>query len=86
MDASDIYYCAMSIFTHADTDDIYDVDMFITDICNARDWEAEKTPINSFSAAVVMLIREDILLRYYGYEGLSIIAVELLAWAGQHLK
>lgn len=86
MNANDIYCCAMSIFTHADTEDIYDVDMFITNICNARDWEAEKTPIDSFSTAVVMLIREDTLLLYYGFEGLSIIATELLTWAGQHLE
>lgn len=87
MDANDIYNCAMSIFKdNASPDNIYDVDMFIADICSKHNWEAEETSVNEFSTAVVMLIRDDTLLFYYGFEGLSIIAAELFNWAGQHLK
>lgn len=87
MNANDIFNLAMSIFKNKTRDgDIYDVDMFAGDIRLARDWEAEETPVNEFSAAVVMLIRDDTLLFYYGFVGLSIIAAELLDWAGNHLN
>lgn len=87
MNANDIFNLAMSIFRdRSGNGDVYDVDMFAGDIRLARDWEAEETPVNEFSAAVVMLIRDDTLLFYYGFVGLSIIAAELLDWAGNHLN
>ena len=87
MDANDIYNYAMAIFKdNASPDNIYDVDMFIADICSKHNWEAEETSLHEFSCAVVMLIRDDTLLFYYGFGELSIIAAELLNWAGQHLE
>lgn len=87
MNANDIYNCVMSIFKdNISPDDVYNVGMFITDICSKHNWEIEKTSVNEFSTAVVMLIRDDTLLFYYGFEGLSIIAAKLFNWAGQHLK
>ena len=69
-----------------DPDDLYDVDMYITDV-KAVDWSEHKGNTDYpcyFTEALILFVRETEPYVYYGTIGLSIILDELTRWASEY--
>jgi hypothetical protein len=79
------YQRMISVFTKHMTEDIdvYDVDMFTHDITQELFIETDPQNIDEddfvyFQMALIYLVRDDMLMEYFGPEGLSIIHAELM--------
>ena len=73
---------------NAKPDDIYDVDMFCSDLCKNLFLETDQQDIEeddyvTFQEALVLLVRDDMLLDWFGSSGLSIIYADMLDY-GEH--
>ena len=73
---------------HAYEDDIYDVDMYCSDLCKNMFLETDPQDIDTdnyliFQEALILLIRDDRLLDWFGLAGLSIIYANMLDY-GEH--
>ena len=65
------------------SDDIYDVDMFCKDICDnlfvCPDQQyANEDEFLTFQEALILLVRDDTLLNWFGLLGLNILHAELM--------
>ena len=65
------------------SDDIYDVDMFRKDICDnlfvCKDQQAiDEDEFLTFQEALILLVRDDTLLDWFGLLGLSMLHAELM--------
>lgn len=87
MTALKMYKIMMNIFNEncdiEDTEDIYDVDMFMHDITHALFTEEDTQDIDEdeyleFQVALILLVRDDSLLSYYGRNGLVILHADLM--------
>lgn len=63
--------------------DAYDVDMYIYDVIHHIFNETDPQDIEEddyliFQAALILLVRDDVMLYHFGLEGLAIIVAELL--------
>lgn len=68
--------------------DIYDVDMYCHDLCKNMFQETDPQDIDeddfiTFQEALVLLVRDDMLLDWFGLSGLCIIQIEMLN-SGEH--
>ena len=71
------------------SDDIYDVDMFCNDLCKNLFQETDPQNINTddylvFQQALVLLIRDDMMLHYFGLAGLSVIYADMLDYGERY--
>ena len=67
---------------NAEPDDIYDVDMFCSDLCKNLFLETDLQDIEeddyvTFQEALILLVRDDMLLDWFGLSGLCIIQAEM---------
>lgn len=69
-------------------DDIYDVDMYCSDLCknifvctNLRDISEDDYLV--FQEALILLVRDDMLLDWFGLLGLSMLYTEMMSY-GEH--
>ena len=67
---------------NAEPDDIYDVDMFCSDLCKNLFLETDPRDISEddylvFQEALILLVRDDMLLDWFGLSGLCIIQAEM---------
>lgn len=73
---------------NAKSDDIYDVDMFCSDLCKNLFLETDLRDISEddylvFQEALILLVRDDMLLDWFGLSGLCIIYTEMSS-NGEH--
>ena len=64
-------------------DDIYDVDMFCQDICDnlfvcTDPQDTDEDEFLTFQEALILLVRDDTLLNWFGLLGLSMLHAELM--------
>ena len=74
---------------HAYEDDIYDVDMYCSDLCKNMFLETDQQDIEedgylTFQEALILLVRDDMLLDWFGLSGLIIIQTEMLHYGEQY--
>lgn len=67
---------------NAKPDDIYDVDMFCSDLCKNLFLKTDPRDISeddylAFQEALILLVRDDMLLDWFGLAGLCIIYTEM---------
>lgn len=67
---------------NAKQDDIYDVDMFCYDLCKNLFLETDPQGIEeddyvTFQEALILLVRDDMILDFFGLSGLCIIYIEM---------
>ena len=72
-------------------DDIYDVDMYCSDLCKNMFLETDPQDIEeddylTFQEALILLIRDDMLLDWFGLSGLIIIQTEMLYYGEQYYE
>ena len=86
-----MYTKMLNVFTKnmAEDTDIYDVDMFTKDIWNSCFTATDPQDIDEddfvvYQAALIMLIRDDLLLQHFGFEGLAVIHAELMHCGEQY--
>ena len=68
---------------HSTATNIYDVDMFTHDVCEAfficeDPQDIDEDDFMYYQEALVLLLRDDLMLNYYGLDGLSVIHAELM--------
>lgn len=79
-----MYEQMMKIFTvHTVDGDFYDVDMFDRDITRELFVETDPQNIDEddyfiFQQAIILLVRDDMLLNWFGLDGLCILHTELM--------
>ncbi|MBP5594502.1 MAG: hypothetical protein J6Y02_03905 [Pseudobutyrivibrio sp.] len=78
-----LYLCMLKVFTDHCENSLYDVDMFTHDVCKTLFTETDPQDIDEdgfmyFQEALILLVRDDLLLNYYGLSGLSVIHAELM--------
>ena len=71
------------VFDEHATEELYDVDMFSHDVCEALFTATDPQDVDEddfiyYQEALVLLLRDDLMLNYYGLDGLSIIHAELM--------
>lgn len=64
-------------------DDFYDVDMFREDICDnlfvcTDPQDIDEDEFLTFQEALILLVRDSVLLNYFGLAGLSMLHAELM--------
>ena len=74
---------------HTYENDYYDVDMFCNDLCKNLFQETGPQNIKTddylvFQQALVLLIRDDTLLHYFGLAGLSVIYADMLDYGERY--
>ena len=80
----EMYNRMMKVFVeHAYEDDIYDVDMFCYDLCKNMFLEIDPQDIDEddylvFQEALILLVRDDMLLDWFGLTGLCILFPEMM--------
>lgn len=85
-----MYNRMMEVFNNnVISDDIYDVDMFCDDLCKNLFVCTDPQDINTddylvFQQALVLLIRDDMMLHYFGLAGLSVIYADMLDYGEQY--
>lgn len=74
---------------HTYENDYYDVDMFCNDLCknlfvctDPQDINTDYYPV--FQQALVLLIRDDMILHYFGLAGLSVIYADMLDYGERY--
>lgn len=86
----EMYKQMMKIFNKNSADDeLYDVDMFTIDITKALFVETDPQNIDedeylAFQEALILLVRDDLLLDWFGLTGLCIIHAELMNDGEKH--
>lgn len=86
----EMYNRMMKTFVeHTYEDDYYDVDMFCYDLCKNLFKETDPQHIETddylvFQQALVLLIRDDIVLHYFGLTGLCIIYADMLDYGERY--
>lgn len=70
-------------------DDIYDVDMFCSDLCKNLFLETDPQDIEeddyiTFQEALILLVRDDMLLDWFGLLGLSVIYGDMLDYGERY--
>ena len=73
---------------HTYENDYYDVDMFCHDLCKNMFLETDPQDIDEddylvFQKALILLVRDDMLLDWFGLSGLCIIHAEMIS-NGEH--
>ena len=84
-----MYTHMLNIFTYHMNDTFYDVDMFTKDVWNecftATDpQDIEEDDYVMYQAALIMLVRDDLLLQHFGFNGLAVIHAELMYCGEQY--
>ena len=85
-----MYKRMMEVFVeHAYEDVIYDVDMYCSDLCKNLFQETGPQGIDEddylvFQEALILLVRDDMLLDWFGLSGLIIIQTEMLHYGEQY--
>ena len=84
-----MYTSMLNVFTHHVNDMLYDVDMFTKDVWNtcftATDpQDIEEDDYVMYQAALIMLVRDDLLLQHFGFDGLAVIHAELMYCGEQY--
>lgn len=85
-----VYNIMMETFVeHTYENDCYDVDMFCNDLCknlfvctDPQDIETDYYLV--FQQALVLLIRDDMMLQYFGLAGLSVIYADMLDYGERY--
>lgn len=86
----EMYNRMMEVFNNnVISDDIYDVDMLCNDLCKNLFQETDPQNIETddylvFQQALVLLIRDDMMLHYFGLAGLSVIYADMLDYGEQY--
>lgn len=86
----EMYNRMMKVFNdNVISDDCYDVDMFCNDLCKNLFQETNPQDIKTddflvFQRALVLLIRDDMMLHYFGLAGLSVIHADMLDHGKQY--
>lgn len=86
----EMYNRMMEVFNNnVISDDFYDVDMFCDDLCKNLFVCTDPQDINTddylvFQQALVLLIRDDMMLHYFGLAGLSVIYADMLDYGEQY--
>lgn len=85
MDALEMYKTMMNVF-NANEEDIYDVDMFMHDITHTlfTERDIDEDEHLEFQAALILLVRDDTLLFYYGCNGLVILHADLMNYGERY--
>ena len=86
----EMYNRMMEVFVeHTSENDLYDVDMFCYDLCknlfvctDPQDIDTDSYLV--FQQALVLLIRDDMMLHYFGLAGLSIIYADMLDYGERY--
>lgn len=76
---------------NAEPGDIYDVDMYCSDLCKNMFLETDPQDIEeddylTFQEALILLIRDDMLLDWFGLLGLSVIHADMLDYGEQYYE
>ena len=76
-------YLVMHKVFYEHTAEFYDVDMFSHDICEALFTVTDPQDVDEddfmyYQEALVLLLRDDLLLNYFGLGGLSVLHAELM--------
>ena len=84
-----MYTSMLNVFTYHVHDMLYDVDMFTKDVWNhcfpATDpQDIDEDDYVIYQAALIMLIRDDLLLQHFGFEGLAVVHAELMYCGEQY--
>ena len=80
----EIYNRMMEVFVeHTSENDFYDVDMFCYDLCKNLFQETglqdiEEDDYLTFQEALILLVRDDMLLYWFGLTGLCILLPEMM--------
>ena len=88
----EMYNRMVEVFVeNAYEDDIYDVDMYCSDLCKNMFLETDPQDIDedeflTFQEALILLIRDDMLLNWFGLSGLIIIQTEMLRYGEQYYE
>lgn len=74
---------------HTYENDYYDVDMFCCDLCKNMFQETDPQDIEvddylMFQQALILLVRDDMLLDWFGLTGLSIIYADMLDYGERY--
>lgn len=77
-----MYQNMISLFD-SKSEGLYDVDMFVTDVCDMLFIETDPQDIEEddfliFQEALILLVRDDVLLDHFGLSGLCILHAELM--------
>lgn len=86
----EMYNRMMEVFNNnVISDDIYDVDMLCNDLCKnlfvcTDPQNIETDDYLVFQQALVLLIRDDMMLHYFGLAGLSVIYADMLDYGEQY--
>ena len=83
-----MYLGMRKVFIDNVCDELYDVDMFTHDVCEALFTETDPQNVDEdsfmyFQEALILLVRDDLLFDYYGLGGLSVLHAELMN-SGEH--
>lgn len=87
-EALHMYLVMRHAFNTHDLEELYDVDMFVSDVAHELFIETDPQDIDEddyliFQEALILLVRDDQLADHYGTEGLVILHAELMD-AGEH--
>lgn len=82
-EAKGMYTNTVGMFDSRSNDSFYDVDMFRHDICETFFIEEDPQDIEeddflTFQECLILLVRDDILLDYYGLNGLAVLHADLM--------
>lgn len=85
-----MYSIMMETFVeHTNENDYYDVDMFCNDLCknlfvctDLQDIETNEYLV--FQQALVLLVRDDMMLHYFGLAGLGVIYADMLDYGEKY--
>lgn len=74
---------------HTNENDFYDVDMFCDDLCKNLFQETNPQDIKTddylvFQQALLLLVRDDMMLHYFGLVGLCVIYGDMLDYGEQY--
>lgn len=83
-----LYNKMRQVFLDNNSDDIYDVDMYCSDLCKnifvcTNTLDISEYDYLVFQEALILLVRDDMLLDWFGLAGLSIIYAEMSS-NGEH--
>ena len=74
---------------HTNENDFYDIDMFCDDLCKNLFVCTDPQDINTddylvFQQALLLLVRDDMMLHYFGLAGLSVIYADMLDYGEKY--
>lgn len=81
--SKNMYTVMLNLFNMNADSDLYDVDMYRTDICDALFTETDPHSIpeddfTAFQEALIMLVGTEELIKYFGYSGLAVLHADIM--------